>query len=158
MATADTAAAPSSKGNLIVTLAALTVLAVVGGGVVGKVLAGRIQAATPEAPPAAAPAKPYNNDLEIRELPAIVTNLADPGDTRVRLQVSIVFAKKSVEEPTILMAKINDDLVAFLKTVSLKDLEGASGLQNLREDLNDRAAARSDGKVREVIIETLVLQ
>ena len=55
-------------------------------------------------------------------------------------------------------AQISDDLVAFAKTLTLSQLQGASGLQNLRDDLNERAAVRSQGKVREVVIETLVVQ
>ena len=56
-------------------------------------------------------------------------------------------------------AQISDDLVAFLKTLTIRQLQGASGLQNLREDLNERApSVRSDGKVTEVVIEALVVQ
>ena len=36
--------------------------------------------------------------------------------------------------------------------------EGSRGLQHLRDDLSERANIRSSGKVRELIIETLVIQ
>lgn len=156
---AEAAATPAAprKANLVVTIGALTVLAVVGGGIVGKFLAGRLTAQQRPADVIAS-AQPYAGDTEVRELPALVTNLADPPDARVRIQVSIVFKKKAVENPTVLEAKINEDLMAFLKTCSLGSLQGASGLENLRADLQDRAAVRSDGKVSEVMIETLVIQ
>lgn len=148
------------KAGMIVTMAVLTVLGIGGGALVGKLVAARFRAATP--PPAtvaaAVPPAPYSGETEVRELPPIVTNLADVGGTSVRLQVAIVYTKKAVDNPPVLMARINDDLVAFLKTLSLAQLQGASGLQNLREDLNERAAVRSQGGVREVIIETLVTQ
>ena len=55
-------------------------------------------------------------------------------------------------------ARISDDLLAFVKTLTMAQLQGASGLQHLREDLTERALVRSDGRVREVMIETLVVQ
>ncbi len=149
------------KSALIVTVAALTVLAAIGGGLMGKVIAGKLQA-VPAAAAAAAEAapkpSPYAGDTQLRELSPIVTNLAEPAETRVRLQVAIIYPKKAVEMPDVLAAQITDDIVAFLKTLRVSQLQGASGLQALREDLNDRVRTRSDGKVREVMIENLVVQ
>ena len=156
---AATAAKAPGKANLIVTIGALTVLAAVGGGLVGKMIVAKLHAVP--APPSSADtakASPYAGDMIVQELPPLVVNLADPPETRVRLQVAIVFSKKAVETPSVLVARINDDFVAFMKTLSIGQLQGASGLQALREDLNERAATRSDGKVREVVIETLVVQ
>ncbi len=148
---------PAGKANLIVTVAALTVLAVVGGGLVGKLIIAKLQIAKPVAEPVK-PFVPYAGDTVVRELPASVTNLADPPEMRLRIQVAIVFDKKGIENPNLMAAQISDDLVAFAKTLTLSQLQGASGLQNLRDDLNERAAVRSQGKVREVVIETLVVQ
>ena len=157
---AATAAKTPGKANLIVTVGALTVLAAVGGGLVGKMIVAKLHALPP--PPAETETtkpSPYaGGDIVVQEMPPLVVNLADPPETRVRLQVSIVFSKKAVEAPSILVARINDDFVGFMKTLSIGQLQGASGLQALREDLNERAATRSDGKVREVVIETLVVQ
>ena len=50
-------------------------------------------------------------------------------------------------------ADIGDDIVAYLRTVSLAQIEGPRGLAASRQDLNERAAIRSAGKVRELIIE-----
>ncbi len=76
----------------------------------------------------------------------------------MRLQVSLVYGRKDVDNPALLMGQVSDDLIAFLKTLTLPQIEGASGLQSLREDLNERASVRSQGKVRELVIETLVVQ
>ena len=57
-----------------------------------------------------------------------------------------------------LVARIGEDIVSYLRTVSAAQIEGARGLQYLREDLNERATIRSGGKVRELILETLVVQ
>ena len=153
----DAKGKPAGKGGLIVTVATLTVLAAVGGGLVGKLVA-RSHAAPANATPETAKPLPYAGDIEVRELPAIVANLAAPEEARVRIQVAMVYPKKGVENAALLAAKINDDIVAFVKTLTVANLQGPSGLQALREDLNERAAVRSEGKVREIIIEALVVQ
>jgi flagellar FliL protein len=92
------------------------------------------------------------------KLAPVITNLASPSSAWARLEASLVLDNVEREEASILAAQIGQDLVAYLRTVSISQLEGARGLQYLREDINERAALRSSGKVRELIVETLVVQ
>jgi len=55
-------------------------------------------------------------------------------------------------------AEIATDELAYLRTVSVAELQGPIGLENLRQDLRDRAQVRSNGKVTELLLKTLVLQ
>ncbi len=100
----------------------------------------------------------YGGDLDLRELAPIVTNLADPPEARIRLQAAIVFTSKAISKPDVVAAQIGEDILGFIRTLSLAQVGGASGLQHLREDLTERAAIRSDGQVRELIIQALVVQ
>jgi flagellar FliL protein len=159
----DSVETKAGKGPMLTLLAqvgALTILGAAGGGFVGtlivaKVRAGVIAAAVPPEPVAKGA---LSEDVVVKELSPIVTNLAQPEGMKVRLQASILFNKKEVPAPTLMSAQITDDLVAYLKTLSIAQLQGGSGLQSLREDLNERVAIRSEGHVRELIIETLVVQ
>jgi flagellar FliL protein len=92
------------------------------------------------------------------EMPPIVTNIGSPKDTWIRLEASIVFDAKTVEHPEALAEDIAGDELAYLRTVSLTQVEGPIGLENIRQDLNERAAIRSGGKVSELVIRTLVVQ
>jgi flagellar FliL protein len=103
-------------------------------------------------------ASKYEAGTGLLTLPPIVTNLADPPDAWVRLQAAIVFDTKGVPVPDMLAAQISEDFLGFLKTLTAAQIGGASGLQHLREDLSERASIRSEGRVRELIIETLVVQ
>jgi flagellar FliL protein len=91
-------------------------------------------------------------------LSPIVTNLGAPQDTWVRLESSIVFDPKTLLHPEAVASQIGDDILAYLRTVSLHQLEGPIGLENIRQDLNERAATRSGGKVHALVIKTLVVQ
>jgi flagellar FliL protein len=92
------------------------------------------------------------------EMPPIVTNIGSPKDTWIRLEASIVFDAKTVEHPETLAEDIAGDELAYLRTVALAQVEGPIGLENIRQDLNERAAIRSAGKVSELVIRTLVVQ
>jgi flagellar FliL protein len=81
-----------------------------------------------------------------------------PQDTWIRLEASLLFDEKAVPHPEALGAQISDDILAFLRTATLTQIQGISGLQNLRQDLNERVAIRSNGAVKELVIRTLVLQ
>jgi flagellar protein FliL len=94
----------------------------------------------------------------IVDLPPIVTNLGAPQDTWIRLEGSIVFDPKTIPHPEAVASQIGDDALAYLRTVSLHQLEGPIGLENIRQDLNERAATRSGGKVHAFVIRTLVVQ
>ena len=92
------------------------------------------------------------------EMPPIVTNIGSPKDTWIRLEASIVFDAKTVQHPEMLAEDIAGDELAYLRTVALAQVEGPIGLENIRQDLNERAAIRSGGKVSELVIRTLVVQ
>ena len=94
----------------------------------------------------------------IVDLPPIVTNLGAPQDTWIRLEGSIIFDPKTLPHPEAVAGQIGDDVLAYLRTVSLHQLEGPIGLENIRQDLNERAATRSGGKVHAFVIRTLVVQ
>ena len=115
--------------------------------------AGPATAANPD-PAAAQLAEPSS----VYDLPPIVTNLAAPQDTWIRLEASIVFDPKVLPRPEAAAAQIGDDTLAYLRTLTLKQLEGPVRLENLRQDLDERAATRTGGKTREFVIRTLVVQ
>ncbi len=109
-------------------------------------------------PAEASAGAPAAQPSTIIDLPPIVTNLGAPQDTWVRLEGSIIFDPKTLPHPDAVAGRIGDDILAYLRTVSLRQLEGPIGLENIRQDLNERAAIRSDGKVRAFVIRTLVVQ
>jgi len=97
-------------------------------------------------------------NASVFDLPAIVTNLGSPADTWIRLEASFIYDPKITPHPDALGGQISDDILAFLRTISLSQVQGIAGLQNLRLDINERAAIRSNGAVKELVIRSLVIQ
>lgn len=91
----------------------------------------------------------------IIQLGPITTNIASPSDTWVRMEVSIVLDEPQAEDLPVI---IQQDLLAYLRTVKMHEIEGASGFRHLKKSLEERAAIRSDGHVKQVLIGTLLFE
>jgi flagellar FliL protein len=154
----------AKKGGLgwIGALALVTLVAIGTGGGLGMYLLGTVERSVDlkkrEEADKAVKVLNYTGDLSLRSVGSAVTNLAEPADAWVRIESSIVFKTGALPNPEVTIAEIRADAIAYLRTMSLAQIEGANGLQHLREDLNERVAIRTKGLVRELIVESLVVQ
>ncbi len=165
-------AGESSMKQLVIPLVVLTVAAGAGGGALGW----RLGAAAPVESGAASSKEPAHDspghgggekakeapdpkaDLVVKDLAPILTNISGSNVNWARLQASVLFDAKGLPHPEHMLAELAGDIVAYLRTVPMSALEGADGLRRLNEDLDERASVRSEGRVRKVIIQSLVLQ
>jgi flagellar FliL protein len=158
------AAAPKALSlmSLVAALLVVTGLGIGVGGLFGLLLMPKMEkpaaSAKAEAPSGALVKSRYPANVNLRALPPIVTNLAAPEKTWVRLEASLVMEGEQTSEANVLAAQISEDLVAFLRTVRLAQIEGASGFQHLREDLSDRIRVRSGGKVRDLVVQSFIVE
>ncbi len=153
--------APKEKGGglPIIPILLVTLLGAGAGGFFGMQAPGLLSTAPgDEHKPEPAKADPAAAKINIRELAPITTNLASPANTWIRLEAAALMKEDLGEQRGPLLSKLAEDIVAYLRTVPLDQIEGASGFQNLREDLNDRVRLRSEGKVTELIIQALVIE
>lgn len=158
---APVAAGGKSIVKLIAALLLLTLVAAGLGGGLGIQLAKQVEDAvrqkdSAEEKPAVKPN--YTGPTHLKPLASIVTNLAEPHDVWIRLEASIIFDDEAIAADEVLAGQIGEDILAYLRTVTLSQIEGPSGMQHLREDLVERARIRSDGRVKELVIQSLVVQ
>ena len=160
------APAPAPAGGLstvklIMVLLALTLVAAGLGGGLGIKLADQVEDAvrqkdSAEEKPAAEPR--YAGATHLKPLAPVLTNLAEPHDIWMRVEASIVFDDEEIATDDVLAGKIGEDILTYLRTVSLSQIESPSGMLHLREDLSERARTRSEGRVKELVIQTMVVQ
>lgn len=155
------------KSNVVMTAAAvvgLTIVGVAGGWVVGKMIAPPVDKPA-AAGPAAEHAAPAPAAAEgghgaapvslVKPLEPILANLAYPSDSMVRLELSLIFGEH-VDDA--MAAEIQGDILAYMRTVSLQQLQGPRGFSYLRDDLKERVKLRSQGKVVDVVFRTFVVE
>lgn len=145
----------SDGGISIIALIILTVIGIAVGGAFGTIVPPLPQAEVERKIAEQAKAK---NDTVVVPLAPITTNLAGSGRTWIRIEASALVQSGAADEAPSLTARVSEDIVAFLRTVSMEQLEGPSGFQHLTEDLNDRARLRSEGKVVELLVQALIIE
>ncbi len=167
MATVEETPAPKGPSLVIqiAILAAMTVAALGIGWFSGSYLKkseappGVTPAADREEPAKAPPKKGEEADPNagplLVQLAPITTNLAAPSAVWVRLDASIVL---DAPQPPEMAEAVHQDILAYLRTIRMHQIEGASGYQHLKADLRERAALRSDGHVKDVLIRTLLFE
>lgn len=166
-------AAPKKKSALIVTIAGVAVLTLLGAGggwLVGSMVSPKIAATEADQKKKqeaetkkAEETKKGEAGLPhiateangIVQLEPIVSNLAYPSENWVRLEVALMFNGP----PDVKLAEdIHQDILAYVRTVSLQQIEGPRGFQYLRDDIQERVDLRSAGRVTKVMFRTFVIE
>lgn len=147
--------------DLVKSVLAAVIIGVGGGGAYGYfVLPNSASALAPpaaqieEKPPAAGR---FPNDALAIEISSIIADLETAPRMRVRLDISIIVAH-GTQETTTLKDEVKEDVIAYLKGLTLSDFQGVRGFQNLREQLDDRARVRGRGAILGLLIGGLVLE
>ncbi|MDX8446991.1 flagellar basal body-associated FliL family protein [Mesorhizobium captivum] len=157
-------AQPKKGPSLVVQLAMLLAMtgAAIGLGWVsgGYLKQGEAPAPVPAAPENAGTAEKTEADKAapgptVVQLAPITTNLASPSEVWIRLEASLLY---DAPQPPEMTEQIQQDLLAYVRTLKMHQIEGASGYQHLKADLDERAALRSGGHVKQVLIRTMLLE
>ena len=59
---------------------------------------------------------------------------------------------------SVLKNEVREDIIAYLKGLTVADIQGVRGLQNLREQLEDRAKIRGRGAILGLLIGGFVIE
>lgn len=110
-----------------------------------------------EPPPSNTTAGRFPSDAIELAVPSVITDLNSQPAVRARLDVSIIVVH-GTPQTTTLLGEVREDVIAYLKGLSLSDIQGVRGFQNLREQLDDRARIRGRGVILGLLVGGLVLE
>jgi flagellar protein FliL len=113
--------------------------------------------AAPEGEAATTETKPEEGAI-VRRLTPIVTNLLAPKEAWIRLEAAIVMKPEATSEQDLIAVESSDKIMGFLRSVSLAQIDGPSGLLRLRDDLNDLLAGDAHSHVSSVLITSMVVE
>jgi flagellar basal body-associated protein FliL len=105
-----------------------------------------------------APGTSSSDDVSLTRFPPVLTTLADPKGKWIRLEGSIMVRKESEKSPELLAEEAGDQILTYLRSVRLSQLESPSGILGLRDDLDETVQILSGGDVRGVLIHGLVVE
>jgi flagellar protein FliL len=153
------AEAPKAKGGIsIVAVLIATVISGAAGSFFGMQVPGLLDAGHGGGEKKAPVVQEEGKVIDLRMLAPITTNLASPPNTWIRLETAALVKGELGPEAGTVLAKLAEDIIAYLRTVPLEQIEGPAGFQHLREDLNERVRIRSEGKITELMIQALVVE
>lgn len=121
-------------------------------------------------PHAAAPARPATGSpreepgggeevgLKVQAFPPVLTTLAAPPGRWVRLEGVALLRGETHEPPEYLAERAAEQVLTYLRTVRLDQIEGPSGVLGLREDLDEMVKVLSDGQVQGILLHGLVVE
>jgi flagellar FliL protein len=153
---AEAADVVAPKGKLKLIIAAVAVLAIVGGGATWFLF---LRHGGEETHAEAPPAKPPS----YVEVPDLLVNLVSlPGERVQYLKVKIVLEvkeEKQVEAIKPTLPRVTDIFQTYMRELRASDISGSAGLFRLKEELTRRVnAALSPSQVSAVLFKEVVIQ
>lgn len=104
------------------------------------------------------PADDVLTELAVTPIVPVLTNLSEPKNVWIRIEGSILSRKESEVPSGVLAAQAGQQVLAYLRTIKLSEIEGASGLQHVNEDLNEVMRTFSRGEVRQFLISGFIVE
>lgn len=177
----------AEKGNFVTTAVVALLLTLVGAGVgfaVGVLLKGEDAPAerpTPSAAKSVSEAETHGSPqaeeqnsaageeeteepeppldtMKVVPIPPILTTLAEPKGKWIRLEGSVLVLPAGERSLELIAEESGERILTYLRTVRLEQIDSASGLLTIRDDLDEMLKSLSNGEVRGVLIHGLVLE
>lgn len=98
------------------------------------------------------------SEVKVVPIPPVLTTLTEPAGKWIRLEGAILVAPGSDVPPEQLADRAGEQVLVYLRTLRLAQLQGPSGLMAIRDDLNETVQALSGGFVRGILIHGLVIE
>jgi len=76
----------------------------------------------------------------------------------IRLEGAIAFSHESKQDRAATVAQLGQDLMLFLGSTELQQIASPTGLEFLRDDMNDIVQTRTNGQASRFIVKSLVVE
>lgn len=96
--------------------------------------------------------------LKVIAFPPVLTTLSHPKGRWIRLEGSILLTAEARESPEILAERAGEQVLTYLRTLRLEQIEGPSNVLALREDLTEMLRVLSGNQIKGILINGLVVE
>jgi len=93
----------------------------------------------------------FPSDAREIPVPSIIVDLKGEPARRIRMDLSII-AVHGTAETGVMKDEVREDVIAYLKGLTITDIQGVRGFQHLREQLDDRAKIRGRGAILGILV------
>lgn len=94
----------------------------------------------------------------IVSLEPVIANIDGNAGRWVRLEGWVAFGQPLKEGREAILAQISEDVMGYLRSTNLSQIESPAGLEFLKEDLMELVQLRTKGRARRFVLRTLVVE
>lgn len=102
--------------------------------------------------------KKVESSEAVVDLAPIHVSLGTADRHKLRFDASLVLKAGGGADATVLSKRIASDILVYLRTLSIDQIDSAAGLEFVREDVLEIAQLRSKGEVTDVLLRSLMLE
>jgi flagellar basal body-associated protein FliL len=95
---------------------------------------------------------------ELVTMQPLIVRLDGSAGKWLRLDGAVAFSQASNEDRGAIVAQLGEDLMLFLGSTSLESISSPTGLEFLRDDMNDIVQSRTKGQAKRFILKSLVVE
>lgn len=95
---------------------------------------------------------------ELLPLSPIVVRMKDSQGKWVRLEGSVAFLRSSHTDRSAVATQLGEDLMLLLGSTSVENIASPTGLEFLRDDMNEIVQVRTSGQATRFILKSLVME
>jgi flagellar protein FliL len=97
-------------------------------------------------------------DVVLTPFPPITSNIAMPESVWIRLEGVMAIKPNSGVKPADLVQLASTQMIAYVRTLKLADIQGATGFQAFNADLNELVRNVTEGQARAVLISGFIVE
>jgi flagellar FliL protein len=113
------------------------------------------RASVPE--PNGKPRADWSNEQLVPIQPLVVRMSGSKGKW-IRLEGAVAFSRDTKHDRTAIAAQLGQDLMLFLGSTEMQQIASPTGLEFLRDDMNDIVQSRTNGQASRFILKSLVAE
>lgn len=95
---------------------------------------------------------------ELVPLQPLIVRMGGGAGKWLRLEGAIAFSAPSKEDRGQVVSQVGEDLMLFLGSTRLEQIASPTGLEFLRDDMNEIVRSRTDGHASRLILKSLVVE
>lgn len=92
------------------------------------------------------------------DIPPVIASIGKTKQVWIRMELKGLTGEPEIKDEPVLMLKISQDILSYLRTLQVRDVQSANGFYLLRTNLTEIARIRSKGVISEIAIQGLIVE
>ena len=92
------------------------------------------------------------------DIPPVIASIGHGKQAWIRMELKAISREPEIKDESVLMLKISQDILSYIRTLNIGDIQSANGFYLLRSNLEEIARIRSKGAVSGIAIQGFIVE